>query len=220
MCQQALDACAATNMTSRGIVMVDIRAGAYRLRVPDNWEVMHGECDMADCMRHVYYCWPDEATYGWIADDMRPRTEGWDAVLEEGAGQWDIATCRDMLFSEDRYSRNTVLCGAMCWGGELVRAVGWWAPNFCRQAGIDDTWKRLYADKCGRRFMYNNDVLVEHLHWRNRTRPKDETDNHERDGVHYIAQDFAAMQSYWGSQEFGDIIARVQRLAPAQEPVA
>lgn len=212
LCQQALDACAATNMTSRGVVMIDVRAGDYRLHAPNNWEVMRGTWDMADCMRHVYYVWPDEQCYGWLSDDLRPKTEGWDKTLEAAAGDWAIAHCRDLCLSEHLHSRERNMCGAMCWGGDLIRAVGWWAPNFTRQGGIDDTWVHLWRNKLNNQLAYCADVLVEHISWRNGKREPDATDNHVRDGVDYIAQDFAAMRAYWDSVEFADIVSRLERI--------
>jgi hypothetical protein len=58
--------------------------------------------------------------------------------------------------------------------GDMVRAVGYWAPPYTTLRGIDTFWEAV-----GRRtdrYRQSLDVLLEHRHWMNSKRPKDDTD--------------------------------------------
>lgn len=212
MCEEALFACEQTGMTSRAVCIIDSREHLYP-HLPhfgDNWEIIRAPWDMAECMRFVLRNYPDEDFYGWIADDMRPRTQGWDTQLEAAAGRWGLATCRDNLFDHSPHFRKTLLCGAMCWGGDLVRGIGFWALPGVNQGAIDDLWSQIMRDGLGTGLTFMKDVLVEHLHWRNGSRLQDATDNHKRDGVDRIKKDFKIAKDWWKSEEAQRLLSSVR----------
>lgn len=204
LCQEALVACEETNMTSRLLVYADpggdeSMVEQYRsMRLPENAVLFIHRMDMADTMRRVFENWSYEHCYGWIADDMRPRTPGWDLILEAEAASWGIATCRDMHLSENPATRDGVLCGAQCFGGDLVRAVGWWALPGVRQAGIDDAWVTLCSELQDIK-RYREDVVVEHWNWRTDSRPYDATDARGRSGDDPFLQNDLAILEAWRS---------------------
>lgn len=177
LCQEALMACYETGMMQQAILFIDPPFDGYEdLWIPPNFIVWKSETHthMAPAMNLVLERYPNEDFYGWLADDLRPRTPGWDFKLSEVAGDWDIAHCNDLWMGGSPIIRAGSLCGAFCWGGKLVRTVGWWGLPYTEQAGTDDAWICIRDPK------YVPDVIVEHIHWKNQKRPIDLTDNHHR----------------------------------------
>jgi hypothetical protein len=150
-------------------------------------------------MQWVYNNYPDATQYGWLADDTRPRTPSWDRLLEAAAGNWNLSYANDQWLSKDPIERDRLLLGynlssGLCWGGNLVRAVGWWALPGVRQAGIDTAWCDI-----ARTFdlhKYQDDIVVEHWNWRTGKRRKDAGDSWQRDGADYIEKDLKAKDDW------------------------
>lgn len=192
-CQEVLDACEATGMTSQGLVYVDETVEMYeKIRLPANWKI-HFEPEwgsIAAAMHYTQAHFPDATQYGWLADDNIPRTQGWDKILEAAAGDWFVSCARDLWLSETgwKYPMGGVCFTAgLCWGAKLIEACGWWVLPGVRQGGIDGAWNDL-AGMLGLT-RYVPDVTVEHLCWQLGKRPKDETDDWVKKGVNYINDD-------------------------------
>ncbi len=214
--QATIDACQKAGMTSQGVVYVDEDTGLYdRLRLPANWTI-HREPEWLSLQGSMSWCfdsYPDATRYGWLADDVRPRTKGWDKLLEAAAGGWRLAYARDLWMSENdfdvqRLQRGTDLSSGLCWGGNLVREVGWWAFPPVKQAGIDTAWTALIAPL--ELHAYCKDVIVEHLNWRTGKRPKDHIDSWDADGVPYIDQDIVARNEWVNSAGYRDTLTRLR----------
>lgn len=191
LCQEALDACAESNMTSTAILIIDSRVDLYQgLIVPDNFMVMHQPWDMAECMRYIFKEYPHEKYYGWLSDDLRPQTDQWDLKLIEAAGDWLLSDCEDDYVGRYHHSYEHTLGGAFCWGGKLVRAVGFWAMEGVKQGGVDDFWTELltYGIHPPMR-KHLDEVFVRHDHYKTGRREIDDTDDWERDGEIYIQND-------------------------------
>lgn len=221
-CQETLDACEATGMTSPGVVYVDETVDEYRnIRLPKNWRI-HYESEWGSLQASMSWCYknyPDASQYGWLADDTRPRTQGWDKLLEAAAGDWCLSYARDMWLSESprllaELEDGTNLSSGLCWGGKLVRTVGWWALPGVRQAFIDVAWCRLVEPHNLHRYMGH--VTVEHLNWRTGKRPADAVDDWSRDGDDYIDRDIAAGYEFLSSWEFLKILRRLRGVVPRQ----
>src|SRR3954462_10169202 len=102
--QQTIDACQAAGMTSRGVLYAD-ETPYPKLKLPKNWRYHH-EPTWGSLQASMQWClneYPDASSYGWLADDTRPRTQGWDRELEAAAGQWNLAYARDLWLSEDPF---------------------------------------------------------------------------------------------------------------------
>ena len=211
-------------MTSPGVVYVDEDDGSYdRLRLPRNWSI-HREprwLSLQGSMQWCYQRFPDATQYGWLADDTRPRTRGWDKQLEAAAGEWRLAYANDLWYSlnpgeREQLERGHNLSSGLCWGGELVRAVGWWALPGVIQAGIDTAWTDLVRPlglHC-----YRHDIVVEHLNWRTKKRPYDDTDLWERpDAGDYIDKDLVAKDRWFRSVEYRNLISVLASAAPLTE---
>lgn len=221
-CQDALDACEASGMTSPGVVYVDETVDEYRrLNLPKNWTI-HYEPKWGSLQASLQWCferYPDASAYGWLADDVRPRTPGWDKLLEHEAGDWCLSYARDLWLSELENTRLELEDGAnissgLCWGGKLVRAVGWWALPGVRQAFIDVAWCHIVQPLSLARYVA--DVTVEHLNYRTGKREKDAVDDWSRGGDNYIERDIDAGYAWLGSEDYVDVI---RRIAPAAKHV-
>jgi hypothetical protein len=206
-------------MRSRGVVYVDETVDEYAgLRLPSNWR-KHGSRrwgSLRVSMQWCYRTYPDAAQYGWLADDTIPRTPGWDTELEQAAGDWRLAYAHDLYLSardpqEVKAGRD--LTTGLCWGGELVRAVGWWAPPWLRQAAIDLTWLDL-IQPLGL-FSYREDVVVEHKSWRNGKRPRDDGDEWVRGGDNYVQRDVDRWQHWRSGSGLHRARGRIAAAVPA-----
>lgn len=202
-------------MVSPGVVYVDEDNGSYRdLKLPKNWRV-HREPEWRSLQGALEWClaeYPDASQYGWLADDTRPRTTGWDRMLEAEAADWNLAYARDLWISEEpaeavRLVLGKNLSSGLCWGGELVRTVGWWALPGVRQAGIDTAWCEIARPFGLHRYVEN--VVVEHLNWRTGKRKKDETDNWDRDGIGYVDRDIVATREWLASEDYRNLLHRL-----------
>lgn len=206
LCQRFLEACVETGMTSPGVAWVDPTApGQYdAVKWPENWWVVTGRGDMAPAMAWTFAQFPQASAYGWLGDDTVPITSGWDKALEEAAGEWYVSCCRDSYLVGNSFPN--LLTGAFVMGGDLVRAVGWWALPGVLQAGVDDAWGDIVVGLGHLRFL--NEICFRHDNYRTSRRPRDETDSWEREGVAYIEKDF----ENWTRQRngVGDIQNRVR----------
>ncbi len=94
---------------------------------------------------------------GFMGDDHRPRTVGWDAqylaaLREMGTG---IVYGNDLLQGH----RLPTQCAMT---SDIVRALGYMAPPALKHLYVDDTW--LTWGKALDRLRYLKDVIVEHRH--------------------------------------------------------
>lgn len=223
-CAEALQACAAAQMTSPGIVIVDGDPFGYTgLRLPPNWEMLcpREEWNLSRHMQYVFERWPNEDRYAWLADDVRPRTPEFDKALEKAAGPFGFADANDLWMAlnmvEGRpHTRTAAISGHMTsglvWGGDLVRCVGWWGVPGLVQAGIDTVWEAIIRPL--NLFTYCDDVICEHLNWRTGKRVKDGTDEWIRDGDPYIERDIRAARAFVASDEIKEIRHRVATHKP------
>lgn len=220
-CQEVLDACVATGMTSPGIVYVDETVEPYRrLKVPKNWRVHYATQwgSLQASMSYVFRKYPDASHYGWLADDTMPRTTGWDKWLEAAAGPMGFSHANDLWHADDpvyrhEYIRGDDMSTGLCWGGDLVRTVGWWALPGVRQAGIDTAWTAMLGPLGLTRYLH--DVVVEHKHYRTGKRLKDAGDSWVRDGVDYVQADINTRDRWVCSREFIETVVRVATAAAA-----
>lgn len=185
MCQQTLDACHANGMKARGIVFVDgpttpQNDEAYcKLRVPENWAVIFSEKRMrlAYHMNWMLKEYPKERTYSWIADDMVPETRCFDQYLEEAAGEWDYAHGRDDYITRNQGYKSALLkwpvglTSGLTWGGQMLRALGWWAPPGLTHVGIDCIWTWMLQELGCCHYLPH--VIIQHYSYRSNRRKQD-----------------------------------------------
>jgi len=180
MCQQALDAFAQHGSTP-GVLYV--HASTYgEMSLPDGWTRKNGDEWQAAQMNWLFSEYPDEPWYGWIADDNFPQTPGFDKALIEAAGNNRMIWCNGATRKtpakwDSEKSVPSHIPSCMMWGGDLVRAAGWWAPPWVTHATIDETWK-VFCMETGRAGYLHN-VVVRHLRAKE-GRQRDATDKAPR----------------------------------------
>lgn len=170
-CQATLDSIIAAGCASPGVVMVDgdPDPGYLELQLPAGWTAVHlpvngGVCAVLNTALARY---PDEPWYGFISDDSVVRTQGFDVALIKAAGNAGFAN------SGDGWQAQRRMHGAVAFGGDLLRAFGWWAPPGLRHSFVDDAWEKLARTLDNWRHVPQ--VLVEHRHARNLKAAQDAT---------------------------------------------
>ena len=134
----------------------DAMAGAYIVNHP-RWTVTIGEQKpLSDVYNEAFQRFHDAPYFGFIADDVIPRTYGWDRQLIDIAGNDGMAAPSG---GHGDYS------GAphFVLGGDLVRSIGWLALPGLDRIYIDTVWNDIAAAKGVLRPV--PDVILEHWHF-------------------------------------------------------
>ena len=113
--------------------------------------------NMAEALNHAAGGALDGFAVGFMGDDHRPRTHGWDAeylkVLRElGTG---------IVYGDDLFQRQN-LPTQVAMTTDIVRALGWMTPPGPRHMYLDNFWRDLGNAADCLRFL--PDVVVEHVH--------------------------------------------------------
>ena len=191
--------------------------GYDQINLPDNWEMVIGSevsdrGNLAGSKQYILKRFPSERVYGWLADDNVPITQNWSYIIEDIAYPWYLVHGKDCWVSEQEPPSNYYLFrtknlgGGICWGGDLVRSVGYWAPPGIIQGGIDWFWTSICGDTPLGVYLHN--VVVKHHNWRTGHRAKDDNDNLEKK---HVKEDVAYMGKHIKSQGFLDLRERVLR---------
>lgn len=102
--------------------------------------------------------WKDRAmVIGFIGDDHRFRTKGWDRVI----GQVMADQGGGFVYGNDLF-QGEALPTAIFISGKIVQALGWFGPPACKHLYLDNTWK-LLGDATDSLY-YLPDVVIEHMH--------------------------------------------------------
>lgn len=92
---------------------------------------------------------------GFMGDDVRPRTRGWDRQIMERIGSVGIAYCNDLIQGEG-------LPTAPFLTSNIVRELGYFSAPGIDHLYTDNAWKVL--GQAGGCLTYLNDVVLEHEH--------------------------------------------------------
>lgn len=190
-------------------VMIDGDASLYSgVNWPSNWHIHTADehLEMQRAINALYRLHPNEKTYGFLTDHARPETPGWFRKMEDQAGDWLMVLCadgKDRRHPENGYRRITA---ASCYGGELVREMGYLWPDFCTHMYGDDALEEIGHELGIVRWM--PDVMVRDLHLTDGEVKPDE--NHKRlyKGVPYIPQDAQAFTD-WKANTKPELMARL-----------
>jgi hypothetical protein len=103
---------------------------------------------------------PDYGYYGFIGDDHRFRTVGWDKIFidtikEKGKG-WGIA------YGDDLYMREQLPTEAVI-SANIIKAMGFMVYPEFKHLYIDNFWKEM-GIAIGRLF-YIPEIVIEHMHY-------------------------------------------------------
>lgn len=134
-------------------VMLTLYEGDERLQDylaqqwPASWHIevvpMRGNGPTYNEMLRRY---PDESCYGFLADDAILDVQGMLRLLEDEAGDWNVAYANDGLHQD----RNATM---PCIGGKLVRAVGYLSPPRFMHMALDNVWHSIGLKTDGLRYM-------------------------------------------------------------------
>ncbi|MBX7067006.1 MAG: glycosyltransferase [Parachlamydiales bacterium] len=161
--QQTLDSIEKAGCNTPGLVYIDgSQNPCYdNLRLPCGWSVLRGEVNRGVCsaLNTVFARYPNCSWYGFISDDSMIRTPCWDTLLLSKADNYTI------VHSADGWRTDHRIHGAVIFGGELLRALGWWVPTGLIHSFCDDVWESIADAIDGRRYV--PEVMVEHCHFGN-----------------------------------------------------
>lgn len=128
----------------------------------------------------VFEKYPNEPYYAMVADDVVPETAMWDTIMAELCQPDKIVWgCDDI--------QNDALPVHPFIGGDLVRALGWWAAPGLKHWFVDNVWKEITNHL--QNGVYLPNVKMIHRHFINGRAPNDRTyqeqPDHAADQYHY-----------------------------------
>lgn len=180
-CQAAIDSFVKCGLDGTVVVYLDGCRYDPPLQLPESWRLIQEDqhLRLSVPMNRMLGEYPDEPFYGWLADDLRALDDGCFRLLEERADVNYLAYSNDGWMSHTHRQKlcsGETLAGALCWGGDLVRRVGWWAPPMVQQAMVDVIWNKIITAQSPGLHRYAPDIIVEHWNWRTGKRARDEVD--------------------------------------------
>lgn len=105
----------------------------------------------------ITYLGQSPRAVGFMGDDHRPRTEGWDSAYLEAL--WDLGT--GIVYGDDLLQRGG-LPTQCAMTADIIRELGYMAPPTLTHLAVDNWWLELGRQAgCIR---YLPDVVVEHMH--------------------------------------------------------
>lgn len=212
LCRRMLLACIETGVETPGLVWMD-GCSYDDMPLPKGWKSVTSprHRNIGWALRSFLSVYPDLPWYGWLADDIVPKTPGWDLALVEAAGSKCIA------YPNDEWQRGTKqrdgsphVTSAVCLGGDLVRAMGLLALPDQVQMYIDDVWESVAVPLGLMRYL--PDVVVEHHHFANGLRLADATDARTFEGKPFPMRDAALYHAWLTSPKYRKAMRRVARL--------
>lgn len=173
---------------------------------PKGWKVSCQHMDdrsLVDVMNRFVRDHPNLEWYGYLQDDLKFVSSKWDTKLVAAAGPNRIASCNDMWRAP---KRNT---GACAFGGELVRAWGFWGPPKLQHCYIDDFWEE--SGRACKNWVVLMDVQTPHRHFAN-SRNKAQMDETYKFSYAPAGQDQIEWNRYRASEDYADLLTRVKNL--------
>lgn len=126
---------------------------------PETFKVVVGKREgMKAALQELFINYPDEPWYGFLADDLVPKTLEWDLELIKVAGNKNISYPNDL-----GKKRKRDLPTHPCVGGDLVRAMGWFGFPATHHFYLDTIF-RYIGQNLNNIYRLEN-VIVEHMHF-------------------------------------------------------
>lgn len=202
-CKRFIKAWNETSASSKVFLRLDncdpILNDLLSLPWPSTFEVVVGEREgLREALQEMYEKYPQEPWYGFLADDVVPRTKHWDQFLIDTAGKKYISYPNDLGGKPKRPSHPIV-------GGDLVRAVGWFGLPGSKHLYLDTAWQSIGESLKNLKRM--DEVIVEHVHpfWNKANSDRIYAENKQRsknDKENYLR---------WLSSEFPSLIVRLKK---------
>ena len=118
--------------------------------------ISHG-ANMAEALNIGVQHALDGFAVGFMGDDHRPRTKGWDTAYLEALK--DLGS--GIVYGDDLFQREQ-LPTQMAMTTDIVRTLGWMTPPGLRHMYLDNFWRDLGAAAGCLRYLPR--VVVEHMH--------------------------------------------------------
>jgi hypothetical protein len=207
MCQQVLDAIERLQDGTPGLLWMD-GCDYPNIRLPHGWDKITGieHRNIGAIMQQVYADHPNLPWYGWMSDDCIPLTACFDTTLVAEAGKWGLAYPDDAWLKGQRDDGSGLpnMTSIAVWGGETVRAAGFWSPPGMVQMCIDEAWARILHPIGLMRYM--DTVKSVHKHFANGKREADATDTRMFKDQPFPVNDRAICEAL----DYPAIIARIK----------
>ena len=133
---------------------------------------------------------------GFMGDDHRPRTAGWDLKIREQLKTMGTG----IVYGNDLF-QGANLPTAVFMTADIIGVLGYMAPPCLTHMFADNAW-RAWGEGIGR-FVYMPDVVIEHMH------PevgKAKTDDRYLDVWPYLALDRPKWDGYCQNELAGDLV--------------
>lgn len=101
--------------------------------------------------------WPRERVLGFVGDDHRFRTPGWDVAFEEA-----LTDRPGFVYGNDLFWPKGEVPTQIFMSAEIVRELGWMALPTCKHLYVDNVWMEL--GQATGSIRYYKDFVVEHMH--------------------------------------------------------
>jgi hypothetical protein len=124
----------------------------------------------------------DYDAIGFLGDDHRPRTPGWDTVLAAAIADGAAVAYGNDLHQGERLPTAPVIASP------VITALGYFCPPGMMHMYLDDFWKRLGADLGA--LTYLPDVIIEHCH-------PDAGKSFRDEGYNRVAASYPADEAAW-----------------------
>lgn len=167
-CASAIAAMIEHGSTARGAVYVCHDDPCWidyvSMTLPPQWQIVtmpEGMSWQPDKLNDALRRFQGEPWYGWIADDIFAKTDGFEQSLVRAAGSWGIASGND-LWQAKADIRNGRMHGATVFGGDFLQAWGQWVPPGFKHWYVEDVWESLGRELGNWRTLM--DVVTEHRH--------------------------------------------------------
>lgn len=156
--------------------------------------------------------WPHERALGFVGDDHRFRTPGWDKTFLE-----TLTDRPGFVYGNDLFWPKGEIPTQIFMSTKVVEALGWMGLPQCKHLYIDNAWMELGAATGSIR--YYPDVIVEHMH---PAGGKGEWDDQYRlvNSEEMYNHDAAAFTAWRESDRFMDDVNRVRQALITPRPNA
>lgn len=148
-----------TAASTPGWLIINAEEGAEsyaQVALPENWSIVTTTAScVADAVNQAMLVVSDRDWIGLLCDDLEPQTMEWDTALIAKSKPWNIVASQNG-------SQEHRLHGALVYGGDLLRTVGWMYPPGIKHSFHDDAWE-LIGDRC-LNIVKVPEVMVRHAH--------------------------------------------------------
>lgn len=145
--------------------------------------------------------WPHERVLGFVGDDHRFRTAGWDVTFLEA-----LADRPGFVYGNDLFWPKGEIPTQIFISAGIVAELGWMALPTCNHLYVDNAWMEL--GQATGSIRYYQDIVIEHMHPAANKAPRDEGYDRVNSAEMYN-HDGAAFATWRDSQRFEDDVRRV-----------